>query len=150
MADKLKKLSPEEQERILDRVVEKPRRERQRRLLKLGYDAPDVVDAVGVYAQTIIDMNELLNSQEWLAGNDFSLADAAMAPYFQTLHQFGWGDWYEAYAKVADWYGRCRERKSYQQGVEADFTSEKSDDLAARGAPAWAKIQSILAERSSL
>ena len=63
-ADKLKKLSPEAQERMLDRVVEKPRRERQRRLLKLGYDAPDVVDAVGVYAQTIIDMNELLNSQE--------------------------------------------------------------------------------------
>lgn len=144
MADKLKKMSEEEKERMIDRVVEKPRRERQRRLLKMGYDAPDVADAVGVYEKTIVDMEAELDGQDWLAGDTFSLADAAMAPYFQTLTQFGWSDWYGSRARVADWYARCRARPSYQSGVADDFPREKLDDLAARGAPAWTKIQAIL------
>ena len=144
MADKLKQMSAEEQEKMIERVVEKPRRERQRRLLKLGYDAPDVIDAVGTYEKTIAEMEGVLSRQAWLAGDDFSLADAAMAPYFQSLFQFGWSDWYSSRARVADWYGRCRQRTSYKDGVAADFTPEKSNDLAAHGAPAWAKIQAIL------
>ena len=145
MADKLKQLSTEEQDAVIDRVIEKPRRERQRRLLKLGYDAPDVIDAVGTYEKTIVEMEEIFSGQAWLAGDDFSLADAAMAPYFQSLLQFGWSDWYTRRARVADWYGRCRERTSYKDGVAADFTPETLGDLAARGAPAWSKIQAILA-----
>lgn len=149
MADKLKTMTEAEQEQMIERVVEKPRRERQRRLLKLGYDAPDVADAVGVYEKTIADMDALLADQPWIAGEAFSLADAAMAPYFQTLFQFGWSDWYASRANVADWYARCRERDSYQSGVAADFPAEKLNDLAARGAPAWTKIQAILAGKAN-
>lgn len=144
MADKLKTMSEDEKQKMIDRVVEKPRRERQRRLLKLGYEAPDVVDAVGVYEKTIADMDDLLSSQAWLAGDKFSLADAAMAPYFQTLFQFGWNEWYADREHVADWCERCRARASYRVGVATDFSADKLKDLAVRGAPAWTKIQSIL------
>lgn len=146
MADKLKQLSGEEQDRIIDQVPEKPRRERQRRLLKLGYDAPDVLDAVAVYEKTIADLESLLAGQAWIAGDEFSLADAAMAPYFQTLNQFGWSAWYESRPHVADWYARCRGRDSYQIAVADDFSPEKLADLGARGEPAWIKIQSIIAD----
>ena len=69
-----------------------------------------------------------------------------MAPYFQTLHQFGWSAWYENRAHVADWYARCRGRDSYQSAVTADFSAAKLADLGARGEPAWLKIQSIIAD----
>ena len=144
MADKLKLLPVEEQDRLIDRVPEKPRRERQRRLLRQGYDAPDVIDAVGVYEKTIRDLDELLSRQPWIAGEAFSLADAAMAPYFQTLFQFGWHDWYAGRANVAAWYDRCRTRDSYQSAVADDFPDEKIADLNRRGEPAWRKIQSII------
>jgi len=148
MADKLKALPADEQDRIIDCVPEKPRRERQRRLLKHGYDAPDVVDAVGVYEKTISDLDALLANQNWIAGGEFSLADAAMAPYFQTPFQFGWSAWYHSRSNVADWYARCRARDSYQQAVADDFSEEKLADLSERGKPAWKKIQSIIAEKS--
>jgi len=148
MADKLKALSTEEQDRVIDQVPEKPRRERQRRLLKQGYDAPDVVDAVAVYDKTFRDLDNLLKSQAWIAGEEFSLADAAMAPYFQTPFQFGWSDWYERTDNVAKWYARCRARDSYQSAVADDFTAEKLAELGARGAPAWQKIQSLLADKA--
>lgn len=146
MADKLRALSTEEQDAMINKVIEKPRRERQRRLLKMGYDAPDIQDAVGVYEKTIADMDKTLASQAWLAGDEFSLADAGMAPYFQTLQQFGWTAWYENRSNVADWYARCVGRPSYQSGVSADFSAEKRADLLTRGEPAWQKIKSILAE----
>ena len=144
MADKLKALSVDEQEAMINKVVEKPRRERQRRLLRLGYDAPDIEDAVRVYQATIVDMDETFADQSWLAGDSFSLADAAMAPYFQTLTQFGWQSWYKLKPRVADWYRRCTERPSYQRGVAADLSSEDLADLDRRGEPAWDKIKIIL------
>ncbi len=149
MADKLKLLPQEEQDRIMATVPEKPRRERQTRLLKMGYDAPDVIDGVGVYEKTISDLEVVLASQKWIAGDEFSLADAAMAPYFQTPYQFGWRDWYESRPNVADWYARCRSRDSYESAVSADFTDAKLNDLRQRGEPAWRKIQALLKERGS-
>ena len=92
-------------------------------------------------------LDALLADQAWLAGDSFSLADAAMAPYFQTLTQFGWQQWYASRARVGDWYRRVVARESYQQGVAADFSDEKLADLAARGAPAWNKISALLADR---
>jgi glutathione S-transferase len=140
MADKMRLLSPAEQENLVNQIPEKPRRERQRRLLKMGYDAPDVAEGVQVYEQTIADLDVLLEKQAWIAGDTFSLADASMAPYFQTLHQFGWEAWYESRRHVADWYKRMRERKSYQDGVSADFSNEKLAELRERGRDAWQKI----------
>ena len=144
MADKLKTLSEAEMNAIIDKVVEKPRRERQRRLLKMGYDAPDIRDAVATYEKTIADMEHTLERQDWLAGDRFSLADASMAPYFQTLYQFGWTDWYLSRKKVADWYERCFDRPSYRTGVAADFPAEKLAELNGRGQAPWKKIQEHL------
>jgi glutathione S-transferase len=144
MADKLKSLSDEEREAQMSRIPDKARRERQQRLLKFGYDAPDVVDAIAVYEKTISDLDALLSRQAWIAGDEFSLADAAMAPYFQTPYQFGWSAWYADRTHVAEWYTRCRERPSYQTAVTIDFSAEKLADLAARGAPAWKKISAML------
>ena len=144
MADKLKALSDAEQDKALARVIEKPRRERQLRLLKMGYDAPDVADAISTYQATMDDMDSQLDGQAWLAGDQFSLADAAMAPYFQTLTQFGWTPWYAARPRVADWYRRCVVRDSYGIAISADFPSQLLKELSAKGARVWPKIKAIL------
>jgi glutathione S-transferase len=131
-----------ERERLLAAIVEKPRRERQTRLVEFGLDAPDVADAVKAYAATIVDMERTLAEQPWLAGARYSLADAAVAPYFQSLYQFGWTALYEAgYPRVADWYARCRARPSYAVAVAADFPQAVLDDLRSRGRMAWPKIE---------
>ncbi len=144
MAHRLQQLSEAEQDAIIDKVIEKPRRERQRRLLKQGYDAPDIKDAVATYEKTISDMEQVLSEQAWLAGDGFSLADAAMAPYFQTLYQFGWEQWYNSRQHVNDWYESVINRESYQKGVAGDFSEEKLAELNAKGKSAWIKIQEYI------
>lgn len=133
-----------EREALLDRIPEKPRRERQRRLVQQGLDAPDVVDAVKTYVNTIADMEQTLAEFRWLAGEAFSLADAAMAPYFQTLYQFGWTAMYESKPAVADWFRRISQRDSYRTAVASDFPDEVLDSLRDKGRSAWSKIEGHL------
>ncbi len=138
--------SPEEQQRLLDMVPEKPRRERQKRLVKMGLEAPDVIDAVRTYRKTILDMEEALKQHEWVVGDEFSLADVCLAPYFQTIYQFGWQDIYQDCPHVAVWFQKCMDRTSYQQAVTSDFSPETLTDLRAKGEPAWEVVSRYLKE----
>ena len=146
MRDKLLLMSEEEQQALLDRVPEKPRRERQKRLMKYGLDAPDIADAVMTYHKTIVDMEKALTEHQWLVGDEFSLADVCVVPYFQTLQQFEWTAMYEKdFPKVTEWFARCRARDSYQSAVAADFSPETLAELGAKGREGWPKIQAHLA-----
>ncbi|EWS56238.1 MULTISPECIES: glutathione S-transferase family protein [unclassified Methylibium] len=135
----------EEREALLARIPEKPRRERQRRLVKFGLEAPDVVDAVHVYRRTILDMEAALAQHHWMVGDVFSLADVCLAPYFQTVLQFGWTAMYDDCPRVADWFSRCRERESYEGSVTRDFAPEVQVDLLTKGESAWRTIRTHLA-----
>ena len=131
-----------ERQALLDQVPEAPRRERQKRLVKFGLDAPDVADGVKTYVKTIHDLDQALQTSTWAVGDTFSLADIALAPYFQTLYQFGWTALYEPrYPRVAAWYARCRERPSYRDAVTVDFPDEALGNLRALGNAAWPKIK---------
>ncbi|MAU40440.1 MAG: glutathione S-transferase [Kordiimonas sp.] len=145
MRPTLMEKTEEERNALLERVVEKPRRERQKRLVKFGLEAPDVVDAVKTYHNTIIKMEAALEDNAWLVGDQFSIADCAMAPYFQTVIQFGWQEIFADYPRVADWIARVTARPSYQTAVSADFPPETVEKLLQVGAPAWPIIQRHLA-----
>ena len=145
MRPALMEKSEEERQALLEKIPEKPRRERQMRLVKFGLDAPDVADAVNTYRRTILDMEEVLQRTTWISGEDFSLSDVCLAPYFQTLLQFGWTDLYESDCpKVTAWYARCQERPSYQGAVADDFPPDLLADLQERGRAAWVKIEAHL------
>ncbi|PHR82768.1 MAG: glutathione S-transferase [Colwellia sp.] len=141
MRPSLMEKTEEERQTLLDKIPEKPRRERQKRLVKFGLDAPDVVDSVITYRKTILDMEAALKQQKWIVSNNFCLADICLAPYFQTILQFGWTKMYEDCPHVFNWFLRCRERASYQNAVANDFSLAVQADLLAKGKPAWEKIK---------
>jgi len=145
MRETLMQKPQEERQALLEKIPEKPRRERQMRLVKFGLDAPDVGDAVRTYRKTILDMEAELADKPWMSGTSFSLSDVCLAPYFQTLLQFGWTGLYEQDCpKVADWYARCQARDSYRAAVAEDFPQELLADLRERGQQAWSKIAAHL------
>ena len=128
---------------LLDQVVEAPRRERQKRLFDLGFEAPDVKNAVRVYCQTISRMEQALQRGGWLVGENISLADIVVAPYFQSLLQYGWTELYEAaHPRVTEWVKRMQGRRSWEAAINADFSAEVLVDLREAGAEAWPYIKS--------
>jgi glutathione S-transferase len=148
MRPALMEKSEEEREAILERVVEKPRRERQKRLVKFGLDAPDIADAVRTYRKTILDMEAALTEHRWVVGDEFSLADVCLAPYFQTLHQFAWTALYDHDCpRVTDWFAQVSERASYREGVAVDFPESLVTRLQGEGAAVWQKIEQHLEQK---
>lgn len=131
----------EEQQKLINQIPEKPRRERQRRLLALGLEAPDVADSVNMYHITIRKMEKALTDQRWLTGDQFGLADCAMAPYFQTLQQFDWLQMLDNYPHVEDWLNRVMQRDSYKKAVSNDFTAEILEKTQKIGRDAWPIIE---------
>ena len=99
----------------------------------------DVADAVKTYRNTIAQMEKDLADKPWVAG-DFSLADCSLAPYFQTLLQYGWTEFYGEYPRVADWYARIRERDSYKTAVATDFSPDVMARLNEQGQASLEKI----------
>ena len=145
MREALMKKSEEERQAILERIPEKPRRERQKRLVKHGLDSPDVRDAVRIYRKTIVDMEKALAENTWVVSEEFSLADVCLAPYFQTLVQFDWTALYEKDCpRVTDWVARCQDRESYQGAVAGDFPAPLLKELQEKGSAAWHKIEAHL------
>ncbi len=127
---------------LLDQVVEGPRRERQKRLFEKGLEAPDVHGAVRVYCETIEKMEAALAGQDWVLSDQFSLADIVIAPYFQTLLQYGWAGLYErGHPRVADWVSRICGRDGWRAAVAKDFSPEKLDELRIQGRDAWPAIE---------
>ena len=136
---------PEEERRaLLNQIPEKPRRERQKRLVEHGLDAPDVIEAVHVYRKTILSMDETLKHHRWIIGETFSLADVCLAPYFQTVLQFDWTEMYEDCPRLVDWFERCRARRSYLESVTSDFPPDVAADLRTKGATALPRIRAHL------
>jgi glutathione S-transferase len=113
-------------------------------LVELGLDAPDVASAVATYRSTIQKMERNLSDRLWLLGERFTLADACLAPYFQTLYQFAWTDLFADSPAVEKWYERCRSRDSYQQAVSNDFAPDVLAKLQSDGKAAWPKLSQHL------
>lgn len=131
----------DERNAILEKIPEKPRRERQKRLVQFGLDAPDVIDAVKTYRKTITDMEEALKTRDWVVSDSFSLADICIAPYFQTLLQFNWTALFDQDCpRVTDWFDRCRKRISYKEAVADDFPDDLISELQDKGSAVWDKI----------
>ena len=90
-------------------------------------------------------MEKELSQHKWIVGEGFSLADASLSPYFQTLFQFDWTALFRKDCEhVTRWYERCVNRHSYQTGVAADFDDALLTKLQSDGAAVWEKIAAHL------
>jgi len=81
-----------------------------------GFSKEDIESAVHILDECFSDMNSLLGSSSWLAGDEFSLADIAWAPLHFTLDKMAGYD-FEPYKEVSDWMRRLRERDSYRTAI---------------------------------
>ena len=107
----------EEREVLLSRIPDRARQARHRRWVEHGVDNPDFHRAVLVYTDTVRAMEETLADNEWLAGDQFSLADCALLPYFQVMAQMGWDGLYKEHPNVVGWFGRGQSRESYYEQI---------------------------------
>lgn len=137
--------SPEEQKAHFEKMPDPARRARQEAVYRDGLEAPVVVGAVKTYDKLLADMEAALESAPWLAGQAYSLADAAATPYINRMNNLGLLDvWADARPRVLDWFSQISERPSFQAAITDYFTEMDAAHLAGITPDTPEKIRAIL------
>lgn len=129
-----------------ERTVKGAWRARKRELVELGFDAPGVDAHVRVYDEHLSRMEEALADSEWLAGNDLTLADIALAPYVNRLAMLSmtplWADGRRP--RVDAWFRRMQARPGFAANITAHCPQALADDMQRYGAESWPAVADIL------
>ncbi len=116
------KLAPEELQARLARIPDPAYRERQRLSIEQGLEAPHVAPALRTFERYFGDMERALAQTRFLAGDAYSLADAAATPYVNRAAMLGIDRLIDKRPRVAAWYDRVKSRPSFAQAVTKWFT----------------------------
>jgi glutathione S-transferase len=101
------RMSPTELDIHFNRVADAARRERQRRAHDEGLSAPSALLAIGAFAHLVAQLADALTRHKWLAGSEYSLADAAALPYFYRARALGLDALWLERAEVTAWLDRA-------------------------------------------
>ena len=123
--------------------LEPARRENARLAVELGMDAPQFGTALMRLRQLVADMDKALEGGPWLAGEAFSLADIAYAPYVTRLTHLGLDDMVKARPRVSDWQGRLFARPSYAESNVNWFNPKYLEIFAGQSDAAREKAKTI-------
>ena len=121
-------------------------RERKWQWIQEGLKAPGAAGQLQVYIGYLEKMNDALEHGEWLVGEDFSMADVAMAPYLFRLSSLALDSVWKArrLQRVDDWYSRVKARPSFAAAFEQWMPQELAAEMHANGEQAWPEIAEML------
>ncbi len=139
------KKSPKELEAYYRGIPNPVIRERQRAAIELGMDAPAAVQALQFYDKALADMDSWLAQHPWLAGDGYSLADAAMTPYINRFTMLSLSNmWTQSRPNITDWFARIKARPSYDKAIGAYVTDADVKAYAGLDTWAWGKAEQLL------
>jgi len=139
----LARLKPEEMEAELAKAPDAKRSEIKRQVVAHGLDAAPVVEALRHQEHLLDRIEAAMQHGPYIAGSDWSLADAAATPYVWRLDKLKLARLWGRRPGVAAWYGRIRARPSFKAAVEDWVTPADHERYAAQPDP-WPKVRELL------
>lgn len=141
--------TPEELAGHFQKVADPMRRERQMRTHEDGLASPAAALAVQNLARVIRQLDEVLLDGPWLAGESYSLADAAAAPYMIRTRALRLGGLWEDKPRVAAWLANA-EAHAAALDLTEPWGSESLAALVARHVQnEKTTIRALLAEEAA-
>ena len=129
-------------------LAEKPDQSRQARqaaAIEFGLDDPALVGTMRRFDVLLRCMEKTLADGPWLAGESFSLADIAVAPYVNRLCMMMLLDiWKQDCPRTLDWYVRLQARPSYSQTFDVLERQPSAPLMRTHGAQAFDKLKAMV------
>ena len=124
-----------------------PARQLKWQWISQGLEAPGAADKIRLYDGYLARMETALAESEWLAGDAFSIADVALAPYVNRLAMLGmekmWRD--GRLPKVENWFARIKARPTFEPAFVKWMPQTLADEMRENGARSWPEIEAVLA-----
>jgi ganglioside-induced differentiation-associated protein 1 len=114
--------------------------------LQRGIEAPGAGEKIQLYDSYLRKMDRALESVEWLAGNRFSMADIAMAPYVNRVAALAMeGLWRDGrMPRLEAWFARVRSRATFAPAFVKWMPPELTAEMRANGEKSWPQIRNLL------
>lgn len=114
--------------------------------IQQGLAAPGAAEKIQLYAAYLQQMENALRVNPWLAGEAFSMADIALAPYANRLSALAMeGMWSGGrLPHVEAWFARLRERPAFHSAFVAWMPPELVEEMRENGKRSWPDVRKIL------
>jgi len=132
-------------QQMLESIPDLAKRERRRDVIEKGLDSPFFKSAVARLLQLYRDMDAAMANHAWLAGNQYSIADAAFTPYVVRLEHLDVLGLVDPTPRVADWYRRIKARPSFGAAIVRWENAGYLQLMKRQGRENWPKIEQIVA-----
>jgi glutathione S-transferase len=120
-------------------------REARRLAVMDGMAAPSIPAALRCYDNYLSEMEEALGNWPYLAGDTYSLVDAAVTPYIYRAEMLGLDElWLHRRPHVIQWFARVRERPSFEQAITGVLTDLDKERLRVAREQSWPRAREIL------
>jgi glutathione S-transferase len=122
----------------------------RRSVIEHGVAAPEFAGALGIFLDTLDQMETELARERWLSGARFGLADATLLPYVLRLEHLGLDPLlqHSARPRVADWLARVKSLPSYGTAVEAWAIPAAVELMRSSGKAAWPEVEPLTKGRA--
>ena len=130
---------------MLEQIPNLFKRERRRDVIEKGPDSMHFVIAVQRMVQLLDEMEEALAGHRWLVGDEYTLADVAFTPYLLRLEHLDLLGMVADRPRVADWYGRCQARPSFDEALRKWENEKYLTLMKTRGEQHWPQVRAIMA-----
>src|SRR6266571_2163845 len=140
----LARLSPVELDAQIGKTPIKQRAEYKRDVVAHGLDSQYVADALDYHEKLLTWMDEALQHAPWLAGDAFSLAEAAVIPYILRLDLLRMAPIWAKRPAVAAWYERVRTRPSFEQAITGRMTEADAAPFKNLAPDPWPTVSRLL------
>lgn len=107
----------DEREALLAKIPDAAKRETRRSVIERGAEAPAFAAAMDIHHSVLDHAERALAQSPWIAGETFSLADCALAPYILRVDHLMLGELIEARPNLGRWYDAVRARPSWTGAV---------------------------------
>lgn len=132
-------------EGYLSHVVGDDERSRRRNVLRDGIEAPEAQIAIRTLDKMLADFESVLEHSDYLAGDDYSLADAAVTPFVLRLELLDLQEmWTERRSRVDRWWKRICSRSSFEEETRESISDSYRQFLSTEGKKAWPRLKEIL------
>ena len=119
---------------------------RKKEIVRQGMAAPGVGRTFRLYDGYLQKMEDTLAKRPWLAGDTWSLADIAMAPYVNRLDMLGMSEmWVGSRPRLTEWFERIKSRPSFRPSLIDVCPPDLTNDLKTFGTQSWPDVKRLLA-----
>ena len=124
-------------------IPDPARRAARRSVIEHGVKAPEFAGALGTMVGFMDRVDGALASGDWLSGDAFGLADAAVLPYVLRLDNLFMTSVIEARGNLQAWYERVQALPAYTQAVADWLAPPFVNMMRTNGEAVWGEVEPL-------